>query len=143
MHTKAMTTLDSSLQFASLTQGTQAIELEYQRIAPERETAPLLVFLHEGLGSIAMWKDWPAQLCEQTGCSGLMYSRYGYGRSTPRPDASAAVTRSRPTKRIVRLASQSPQGSELATTLSASPSSSPVRSAKSLKMMNIDPKFDP
>lgn len=88
MHTKAMTTLDSSLQFASLTQGTQAIELEYQRIAPERETAPLLVFLHEGLGSIAMWKDWPAQLCEQTGCSGLMYSRYGYGRSTPRPDNS-------------------------------------------------------
>ncbi|MGU9560612.1 hypothetical protein ACQXW1_17795, partial [Lactiplantibacillus pentosus] len=73
-----MTTLDSSLQFASLTQGSQAIQLEYQRIAPERETAPLLVFLHEGLGSIAMWKDWPAQLCEQTGCSGLMYSRYGY-----------------------------------------------------------------
>ncbi len=74
------------MQFASLTQGTQAIELEYQRIYPERETAPLLVFLHEGLGSIAMWKNWPAQLCEHTGCSGLMYSRYGYGRSTPRPD---------------------------------------------------------
>lgn len=82
----AMTTRDSSLQFANLTQGTQAIRLEYQWIFPERSTAPLLVFLHEGLGSITMWKDWPAQLCEQTGCSGLMYSRYGYGRSTPRQE---------------------------------------------------------
>lgn len=81
-----MTTLDTSLQFASLTQGGQAIQLEYQWIRPELRDAPLLVFLHEGLGSISMWKDWPAQLCEQAGCSGLMYSRYGYGRSTPRSE---------------------------------------------------------
>ena len=81
-----MTTLDTSLQFASLTQGGHAIRLEYQWIRPERRDAPLLVFLHEGLGSISMWKDWPAQLCDQTGCSGLMYSRYGYGRSTPRSE---------------------------------------------------------
>jgi pimeloyl-ACP methyl ester carboxylesterase len=49
--------------------------------------APLLVFLHEGLGSVAMWKDFPQQLCAATACRGLVYSRPGYGRSTPRaPD---------------------------------------------------------
>jgi pimeloyl-ACP methyl ester carboxylesterase len=47
--------------------------------------APLLVFLHEGLGSLAMWKDFPARLCEAVGARGLVYSRPGYGRSTPRP----------------------------------------------------------
>ena len=46
--------------------------------------APLLVFLHEGLGSLAMWKDFPARLCAAAGCRGLVYSRPGYGRSTPR-----------------------------------------------------------
>jgi pimeloyl-ACP methyl ester carboxylesterase len=46
---------------------------------------PLLVFLHEGLGSLAMWKDFPAQLCAAAGCRGLVYSRPGYGQSTPRP----------------------------------------------------------
>ena len=45
--------------------------------------APLLVFLHEGLGSLAMWKDFPARLCAAAGCTGLVYSRPGYGRSSP------------------------------------------------------------
>jgi pimeloyl-ACP methyl ester carboxylesterase len=45
--------------------------------------APLLVFLHEGLGSLAMWKDFPARLCAAVGCRGLVYSRPGYGRSSP------------------------------------------------------------
>jgi hypothetical protein len=45
---------------------------------------PLLVFLHEGLGSVSMWRDFPQQLCEALGCRGLVYSRPGYGRSTPR-----------------------------------------------------------
>ena len=61
------------------------LQLEYRLIAPERRDAPLLVFLHEGLGSAAMWRDWPDQVCEAAGCRGLVYSRYGYGRSTPRP----------------------------------------------------------
>lgn len=47
--------------------------------------APLLVFLHEGLGSVAMWKDFPQRLCHALGLRGLVYSRPGYGRSTPRP----------------------------------------------------------
>lgn len=45
---------------------------------------PLLVFLHEGLGSVSMWRDFPQQLCASLGCRGLVYSRPGYGRSSPR-----------------------------------------------------------
>jgi pimeloyl-ACP methyl ester carboxylesterase len=43
-----------------------------------------VVFLHEGLGSLAMWRDFPARLCAAAGRRGLVYSRPGYGRSTPR-----------------------------------------------------------
>ena len=42
---------------------------------------PALVFLHEGLGSIRQWRDFPAKVCAATGCPGLVYDRYGYGRS--------------------------------------------------------------
>ncbi|HSV51500.1 MAG TPA: alpha/beta hydrolase [Burkholderiaceae bacterium] len=45
-----------------------------------------IVFLHEGLGSVAMWRDWPEQVCEATGRAGLVYSRQGYGQSKPVPD---------------------------------------------------------
>jgi pimeloyl-ACP methyl ester carboxylesterase len=44
----------------------------------------LVVFLHEGLGSVAMWRDFPQRLCRTLGLRGLVYSRPGYGRSTPR-----------------------------------------------------------
>ena len=46
---------------------------------------PLLVFLHEGLGCISMWKEFPDRLCAATGCAGLMYDRQGYGLSSPQP----------------------------------------------------------
>lgn len=59
------------------------LRLEYKWIKASRQDAPLLVFLHEGLGSVSMWKDWPRQACEAAGCRGLVYSRRGYGRSTP------------------------------------------------------------
>jgi pimeloyl-ACP methyl ester carboxylesterase len=66
------------------------VRIELQRIAPARTRsadAPLLVFLHEGLGSVAMWRDFPQRLCDAAGVHGLVYSRPGYGRSTPRaPD---------------------------------------------------------
>jgi pimeloyl-ACP methyl ester carboxylesterase len=45
--------------------------------------APTLVFLHEGLGCVSMWKDFPAQLAAATGCAALVYSRAGYGQSDP------------------------------------------------------------
>jgi pimeloyl-ACP methyl ester carboxylesterase len=60
------------------------VRIEHDWIAPERQDAPLLVFLHEGLGSLAMWKDFPRALCNAAGVRGLVYSRPGYGRSTPR-----------------------------------------------------------
>jgi pimeloyl-ACP methyl ester carboxylesterase len=44
-------------------------------------SAPTLVFLHEGLGSIRQWRDFPARLAEATGCRALVYDRYGYGQS--------------------------------------------------------------
>jgi pimeloyl-ACP methyl ester carboxylesterase len=44
----------------------------------------VIVFLHEGLGSLVMWKNFPAWLCEAAALRGLVYSRAGYGRSTPR-----------------------------------------------------------
>jgi pimeloyl-ACP methyl ester carboxylesterase len=56
--------------------------LEYQRIAG-REPAPVLIFLHEGLGSIALWRDFPEKLAAATGLSAIVYSRYGYGHSDP------------------------------------------------------------
>jgi pimeloyl-ACP methyl ester carboxylesterase len=62
-----------------------AIELEFAWVRQVRVDAPLIVFLHEGLGSLATWGDWPVVLCEATGCNGLVYSRYGYGGSTARP----------------------------------------------------------
>ncbi len=46
---------------------------------------PLVVFLHEGLGSVSMWRDFPQRLCTAMGWRGLVYSRPGYGSSTPRP----------------------------------------------------------
>ena len=74
-------------EFASIEWRGRPVRIEYQRIAPERHEAPLVVFLHEGLGSLAMWKDFPQQLCDAGGFRGLVFSRPAYGRSTPRdPD---------------------------------------------------------
>jgi len=60
------------------------VRIEHAWIARERRDAPLVVFLHEGLGSLAMWRDFPQRLCSAAGVRGLVYSRPGYGRSTPR-----------------------------------------------------------
>lgn len=60
------------------------LRIEYRWVNEAAGDAPLAVFLHEGLGSLAMWRDWPQSLCEQLGMRGLVYSRPGYGRSTPR-----------------------------------------------------------
>ncbi|QEZ46352.1 alpha/beta fold hydrolase [Cupriavidus oxalaticus] len=63
------------------------IQIEYQWLRPERTQRPLVVFLHEGLGSVSMWRDFPRHFCEAGDYRGLVFSRYGYGRSTPRPHA--------------------------------------------------------
>lgn len=60
------------------------LSIEYAWIAPERVNAPLVVFLHEGLGSLSMWKDFPQRLCDAVQVRGLVYSRPPNGRSSPR-----------------------------------------------------------
>lgn len=59
--------------------------LEYVRLpsAHPREGAPAIVFLHEGLGSVSMWRDFPQKVADATGCEAVVYSRAGYGRSDP------------------------------------------------------------
>jgi pimeloyl-ACP methyl ester carboxylesterase len=59
--------------------------LEARWIGPAPEAAPTLVFLHEGLGSASLWRDFPDRLAGETGCGALVYSRAGYGRSDPAP----------------------------------------------------------
>jgi pimeloyl-ACP methyl ester carboxylesterase len=73
-----------AVRFAELGIGGRALRVECARIDAARADAPLLLFLHEGLGSLAMWRDFPQQLCAAAGARGLVYSRPGYGRSTPR-----------------------------------------------------------
>jgi pimeloyl-ACP methyl ester carboxylesterase len=63
--------------------------LETLQIAGDSTRAPL-VFLHEGLGSVAMWRDWPQKLCAATGRAGLVFSRRGYGQSEPVADVRGA-----------------------------------------------------
>jgi pimeloyl-ACP methyl ester carboxylesterase len=63
------------------------IELEAELIGSGDR---LIVFLHEGLGSLAGWGDWPRVLCAASGCRGLVFSRYGYGHSARRPPRGAA-----------------------------------------------------
>jgi pimeloyl-ACP methyl ester carboxylesterase len=60
-----------------------ASELEYRWIGPAPESAPTIVMLHEGLGSAGLWGDFPDQLQAATGAGVFVYSRAGYGASTP------------------------------------------------------------
>ena len=55
--------------------------LAYEWVGEGREGSPVLVLLHEGLGSIRQWRDFPAKLAGATGCRALVYDRYGYGQS--------------------------------------------------------------
>jgi pimeloyl-ACP methyl ester carboxylesterase len=55
--------------------------LETMWIEATDATRPVIVMLHEGLGSVALWKDFPARLAAATGCGVLVYSRYGLGNS--------------------------------------------------------------
>jgi len=57
--------------------------LEARQWLPAGARAPSVVLLHEGLGSVSLWRDFPARLAEATGRGVLAYSRAGYGRSDP------------------------------------------------------------
>ena len=58
-------------------------DLEYRMIGPSPEQAPTIVMLHEGLGSVGLWGDFPEKLQAVTGAGVFVYSRAGYGASTP------------------------------------------------------------
>jgi len=58
-------------------------ELEYRLIGPQPHQAPCIVMLHEGLGSVGLWGDFPDRLQQATGASVFVYSRAGYGASSP------------------------------------------------------------
>jgi pimeloyl-ACP methyl ester carboxylesterase len=58
---------------------------ECRWLGPRPDEAPTIVFLHEGLGSVSLWRDFPDALAQATGCGALVYSRAGYGRSEPAP----------------------------------------------------------
>jgi pimeloyl-ACP methyl ester carboxylesterase len=59
------------------------LRLEAARFGHRVAGRPTLVFLHEGLGSVALWRDFPPALATATGCAALVYSRQGYGASDP------------------------------------------------------------
>lgn len=57
--------------------------VEYAEYGARRDDAPALVFLHEGLGCVALWKGFPGDVSVATGCRVIVYSRFGYGASDP------------------------------------------------------------
>jgi pimeloyl-ACP methyl ester carboxylesterase len=59
--------------------------LEYRMIGPRPNAAPTLVMLHEGLGCVGMWNDFPDRLAAAIGVGVFAYSRAGYGKSSPVP----------------------------------------------------------
>jgi len=61
------------------------MRLEYRMIGPRPDAAPTLVLLHEGLGCVGLWDDFPDRLAAQTGAGVFVYSRAGYGKSSPVP----------------------------------------------------------
>jgi len=59
------------------------LRLEYRMIGPRPETAPTIVMLHEGLGCVDLWGEFPEKIAAATGAGVFVYSRAGYGRSSP------------------------------------------------------------
>ena len=55
--------------------------LSYEWIEGDARARPTLIFLHEGLGSIRQWRDFPGKAVAASGCRALVYDRYGYGES--------------------------------------------------------------
>lgn len=76
--------MSAASQLTSISLKDQVVQIETQWVGLRDMQAPLMVFLHEGLGSVSMWRDFPHKLCQAIGARGLVYSRAGYGLSTPR-----------------------------------------------------------
>ncbi|MEP0943325.1 MAG: alpha/beta hydrolase [Rhizobiaceae bacterium] len=68
--------------------GSAFIEVDGRRLeavsfGPSPADVPTIVMLHEGLGCVALWRDFPQKLATQTGHGVFVYSRSGYGQSDP------------------------------------------------------------
>lgn len=74
-----------AVEFVDLTFSDKSQRLEYEWLNPKLSDAPVVIFLHEGLGSLALWRDFPRQLCDKGHFRGLIYSRAGYGKSAESP----------------------------------------------------------
>jgi pimeloyl-ACP methyl ester carboxylesterase len=81
--------MQNDCNFIDIALGGRTFTIEYQWINQPEGNYPLIVFLHEGLGSVAMWKSFPEELCSQLGARGLVFSRPGYGQSSERCDDEA------------------------------------------------------
>ncbi len=77
------------MSFVDIDWAGRPVRIEHAWVGVDHAAAPIVVFLHEGLGSLAMWRDFPERLCQAAGARGLVYSRPGYGRSTPRAAGEA------------------------------------------------------
>jgi pimeloyl-ACP methyl ester carboxylesterase len=88
--------LTAHLEFVEIVCHGVPLRIEHRLIDASRAEAPRIVFLHEGLGCVAMWRDFPDRLCAALDARGLVYSRPGYGASTPHPpDPDAVIDRMR------------------------------------------------
>lgn len=85
MNSTMDTMADQTAAFATIEWRGRQIDMEYQWVGAAQSDYPVVVFLHEGLGSVTLWKDFPHRFCMAGGFRGLVFSRYGYGRSTMRP----------------------------------------------------------
>lgn len=71
------------------------LRLEYRDFPAAGEGLPTLLLLHEGLGCVAMWRDFPAKLAAATACRVVVWSRPGYGGSQPYPEERKGLHASR------------------------------------------------
>ena len=76
---------DAAATWVELPWRGRTASLECRWVGAETSAHPIVVFLHEGLGLVAAWKQFPQQFCAAHGLRGLVFSRCGYGRSTPNP----------------------------------------------------------
>ncbi|MGE4339189.1 MAG: alpha/beta fold hydrolase [Pigmentiphaga sp.] len=74
----------TDVRFAEVPWSDHQHHIEYAWVGEASPQAPVMVFLHEGLGSLELWKDFPHRQACAAGCRGLVLSRWGYGRSSPR-----------------------------------------------------------
>lgn len=84
--------MSTEVELLELEIQSRTLQIEIAWVGSTDTDAPVMVFLHEGLGSVAMWKGFPDALCRKLKMRGLVYSRPGYGASTPRsPDQQWGV----------------------------------------------------